>query len=415
MSFFNTDNRQAKEGQPLGKKITKDAGLFTKDFSASLAALATMHELSNQRKAMMGSVGHSFCPKIIRQSGLSINRQKLESVIRFPTQELDQRVEQIEAAAKTQAEDIQETYLAKSDFFASSRLSSEANPKVFDSKAKESSRVIERPMKAIGSPEVIQSHKQDIQRKLFQIQNVPAQPVQSIIQPSLVSSKKFRIGSSSSRNSRRRSVSKPAFNNQTTTSAMFFNRKSNPAILQPSQALAMKLEHLDENKLEFFSKQTEGYSLYFQDGIKIKSLRDYHQYPLTVFDSDYDSSFNYEYFVKTHRKAKSRWLFLDGRVEWKDCIVEEYHPDSKEFTISWVDMDDSSGQVYKSQKRVSRMNLLFEGEDINSLELKREQADKTRCMHLLSKALKNAALFQETIPPMRVIFKADLLHRIIQK
>lgn len=59
------------------------------------------------------------------------------------------------------------------------------------------------------------------------------------------------------------------------------------------------------------------------------------------------------------------------------------------------------------------MNICLEGETEEDVKKRREASLLSRCGHLLSLSLKEAALTLTTDPPCRVIFDASMLQRII--
>eukprot|EP00741_Cyanophora_paradoxa_P016907 tig00020943_g16328.t1 len=68
--------------------------------------------------------------------------------------------------------------------------------------------------------------------------------------------------------------------------------------------------------------------------------------------------------------ARSRWHTEAGRIEWRRCDVLDHDPLSRRFVIRW----EANGR----QKAVSRLNLLFEGESLERMRLRRRVAAANR-------------------------------------
>jgi hypothetical protein len=76
--------------------------------------------------------------------------------------------------------------------------------------------------------------------------------------------------------------------------------------------------------------------------------------------------------------AQSRYFFQGAAKltnmpdwEWRKCVAIQYNPSRNQFLIQWDD-------AQRTKKWVSRLNIMFEGEDRNQFYLRIERAVKAR-------------------------------------
>jgi hypothetical protein len=165
----------------------------------------------------------------------------------------------------------------------------------------------------------------------------------------------------------------------------------------------------EENQTLFdaFLQNFDRYSTMF-DGFRVKGLQDYTAHPLEHFDTDSDPTLDIEYMLKQNNKAKSRWAKRDGTVSWRDCTIVSYNKATDQFEIVW------EGANNETKKTVTRMNLLFPGEDPINLEARRVKANVVRCMYLLEDSLRKQLLTKEMLEKCRLYFSYKNFKQIME-
>lgn len=67
--------------------------------------------------------------------------------------------------------------------------------------------------------------------------------------------------------------------------------------------------------------------------------------------------------------ARSKYVQISGEVEWRECTVLSYDKDARKFEIEWKNED-------MPNKYVSRWNIKFSGETIESCEERKVHAQQ---------------------------------------
>lgn len=165
----------------------------------------------------------------------------------------------------------------------------------------------------------------------------------------------------------------------------------------------------EENQTTFdaFLHNFDRYSTMFE-GFRVKGLQDYTAHPLEQFDTDLDMTIDIEYLLTKNNKARSRWALKDGTVNWRDCTIVAYNKQTHQFDIVW------DGIGTESKKTVTRMNLLFPGEDPYNLEVRRVKANVVRCMYLLEGSLRNQLLTKEMLEKCKLYFSYKNFKHIME-
>ena len=194
---------------------------------------------------------------------------------------------------------------------------------------------------------------------------------------------------------------------------------------------------------------------------KVQGLKDFSRYPLESLDPGWDPRIDYNFLIKDHPRALSRFTTEKGQVVWRPCTVLHYDKETHEFTIVW-DKEDGAAQnsaadtelspvqvpkrfafsrevirakmldqkkflvqhptalLPESQepeqkvltKKVRKLNLILHGESIPEQETIRKESFTARCLNLLSLSLKDAILHDKPAPDVRVLFPSSSLERI---
>lgn len=369
-------------------------GLFTKDFSSSLAALAAMHELSSQRQAMM-SVTHTFDARRPKAVAMAVTRRELDKVKDWKDRDLNMEVQDAPTPVKFfgKRKTLWDTGVGQERRAPPEKGGRVSNMVLHRKQTLESLRVTQEQIESTGM-------NQTTNRVTKTKSVVPALPIlqrkKSLVSDSTDSpSKQFII--SSSRKASKVQTSNPGY---LASYDEFMPRQSSKLKTTKSSKLVRK------SSMDFKPKDTGCYVTVFPE-FKVNHLKDYQAFPLEKFDPHLDAHFNYEHYIQTHQDAHSRWLNLDGSVSWEACWVNDYHPATCEFTIRW--------KHNLKTKKVKRMNIAFEGQVIEDFENRRKSILMSRHSHLVALSLRDAALSLETVPPCRVIYSTDQLQRIVQK
>lgn len=71
-----------------------------------------------------------------------------------------------------------------------------------------------------------------------------------------------------------------------------------------------------------------------------------------------------------HIRGFSKWFDNNGTFQWRTCEVVRFNKEEEKFEIKW--------EHNQKEKKVTRVNLRFEGEDKNEYERKLEKAEQFR-------------------------------------
>lgn len=151
------------------------------------------------------------------------------------------------------------------------------------------------------------------------------------------------------------------------------------------------------NLFEPFLKDFEKLSSIFPN-FRVKGLQDYTEHPLEDFDTDLDPTLDISYMLEKNNKAKSRWAQKEGLISWRDCIVKSYDRITRQFNIEWEDSE------HQTNKTVTRMNLLFPGDNPKDIERRRVQSNVIRCMYLLEDSLRQNLLTRDMLEKCKLYF-----------
>jgi hypothetical protein len=376
---------------------TSRSGVFSDSFAASLNALAAMHELSSQRQSLQ-AVMHSFGVTKPKQTAFTVTREDFDRAKVWKRKDPEEEPEVKQAPIKIfgrKKVTIEPLALPSGDSSPQQRTSKNTlTPSL-------------RPMAPFSLPYQLDDGDKGelslaLSRRLSQKAIIPR--IESRRDSKTRSS--FVISSSSSRSL----LNRPSSQHQQIKEAKEnLEEIPNPLQKQISVTSANRNLLTEDQKPIVNPIEDQKFSLVFKD-FKVKNLNDFVNYPLEKYDFDFEEHFNYEYFIQNHRDARSMWMdegWLQGQKEpwWRPCWINDYDPQTREFTIRW--------KHNLQTKKVRRMNLYFKGEDKEKIKRKREEAIVSRCLHLLSLSLKEAALHLDTVPACRVIMSAEMLQRIV--
>lgn len=157
-----------------------------------------------------------------------------------------------------------------------------------------------------------------------------------------------------------------------------------------------------------FLNYFDRYASMFQS-FRVKGLQDYTAHPLEQYDTYLDPTLDVEYFLQKNTKAKSRWVKANGKFDWRPCTVTSYNKENRTFDIVFEDGEKNT------KKTVTRMNLIFEGEDERFLEERRVKANVVRCLQLLELSFQNRLLNKDVLERCKVFFSFPAFKRILEE
>lgn len=124
---------------------------------------------------------------------------------------------------------------------------------------------------------------------------------------------------------------------------------------------------------------------------KVPNLYNFRVEPLEKYDFVGEGSESPSELLKNGGDAWSQWVSSEGVITWRKCRALEYEEKLMKFKIEWIEPALNSTQRYKY---VTRLNLMFEGEDFDAFLRRRAKAVVHRYKHLYVEDLERKALPQ---------------------
>ncbi|KAL4505739.1 hypothetical protein ABPG73_004624, partial [Tetrahymena malaccensis] len=139
--------------------------------------------------------------------------------------------------------------------------------------------------------------------------------------------------------------------------------------------------HLDNSQLEGLHNE-HMIDQYFK--LKIKNINNFNQEPLSKYDIFQSDE---QYLESKLEKGLlvngfSKWVYQDGSIIWKPCLITKYNKEQGLFKIQWIDNPLQT-------KEVRRLNLLIDTENLQSYNQRVVDASKIRQQKLYSESIKD--------------------------
>ena len=153
-----------------------------------------------------------------------------------------------------------------------------------------------------------------------------------------------------------------------------------------------------------FMEEFKRISSVFEE-FRVEDLGDYSKHPIEPFDIELNPTIDIEYRIQKNNQGMSRWADIEGKVNWAPCTILEYNKAEDRFLIQWT-----GSNVLKS---VTRMNILFAGENEEEFDKRRIQANVIRSMYLMEKSFKSTLLGKEVLAKNKIYFSYDTFRKIL--
>jgi hypothetical protein len=124
---------------------------------------------------------------------------------------------------------------------------------------------------------------------------------------------------------------------------------------------------------------------------KVPNLYNFRVEPLEKYDFNGEAAESPSDLLKNGGEAWSQWVDSNGVITWRKCRPIEYDDVMKKYKIEWVEPTTNSAQKYK---HVTRLNLMFEGEDFELFLRRRAKAVVHRYKHLYVEDLERIDSFR---------------------